>query len=123
MTSHCYVSRTSLRSALSGAVFAIGDGVRKNIPDPWFRQAELLREGRLLRIHYTFCVIEIAGQMLGGDFRGCLGWSSGFSSGGAWRTEAGGGVVDHWHHRARGCILFRCPFRPWVLRMMRHAGE
>jgi hypothetical protein len=78
MTSHCYVSRTSLRSALLGPVIALGDGVQRIIPDPWFRQAELLREGRLLRLHYTFCVIEIAGQKLGAIFEDASAGHLGF---------------------------------------------
>lgn len=60
----CYTPRTSLRSALIGGLFVMTDGSRRMVPDQWLTQAELLQGARLLRLTYSFCTIEIAGQKL-----------------------------------------------------------
>jgi hypothetical protein len=64
MSFKCYTPRALLRSALTGGLFISGDGSRRIIPDHWLMQAELLEGGRLLRLIYSFCVIEISGQCL-----------------------------------------------------------
>jgi hypothetical protein len=64
MSFQCYTSRTSLRSASIGGLFISTDGTRRLVPDHWLTQAELLEGARLLRLSYTFCTIEIAGQCL-----------------------------------------------------------
>ncbi|HYK91949.1 MAG TPA: hypothetical protein VE398_24495 [Acidobacteriota bacterium] len=64
MSFQCYSSRASLRSALVGAMFVLAGGAKRVIPDQWLVQAELLENGRLLRLSYTFCTIEVAGQNL-----------------------------------------------------------
>ena len=63
MPFQCYVSRASLRSASIGGVFISG-GVSRLIPDHLLTQAELLERGRLVRLSYTFCIIEVTGQSL-----------------------------------------------------------
>ncbi len=60
----CYTPRTSLRSAPIGGLFVMMDGSRRIVPDQWLTQAELLQGARLLRLTYSFCIIEIAGQNL-----------------------------------------------------------
>jgi len=64
MSFPCYTPRASLRSALIGGIFVSADGTRRVLPDHWLAQAELLDGGRLLRLSYTFCTIEVAGQCL-----------------------------------------------------------
>jgi hypothetical protein len=64
MPFQCYTSRASLRSALTGGLFISADGTRRIIPDHLLTQAELLHGSRLLRLNYSFCVIEISGQCL-----------------------------------------------------------
>jgi hypothetical protein len=63
MTFQCYIPRSLQRSAI-GAVFVTPNGVRRLIPDHWLAQAELSERGRLLRLIYTCCAIEVAGQHL-----------------------------------------------------------
>ena len=63
MTFQCYIPRSSQRSA-NGAIFVTSDGDRRLITDQWLAQAELLEHGRLLRLTYTCCTIEVAGQRL-----------------------------------------------------------
>jgi hypothetical protein len=63
MPFQCYVTRASLRSASIGGVFTSG-GVSRLIPDHLLTQAELLERGRLVRLSYTFCTIEVTGQFL-----------------------------------------------------------
>jgi hypothetical protein len=64
MSIQCYIPRASLHSALIGGLFVTADGTRRLIPDHWLLQAELLDEGSLLRLSYTSCTIEVAGQSL-----------------------------------------------------------
>jgi hypothetical protein len=64
MSFQCYTSRASLRSALIGGLFISADGARRVVPDHYLTQAELLPGARLLRLSYTFCTIEVAGQCL-----------------------------------------------------------
>ena len=64
MVFQCYTPRTSLRSALTGGLFISADGSRRIIPDHWLTQAELLQDGHLLRLSYSFCTIEVSGQCL-----------------------------------------------------------
>ncbi len=64
MKVQCYTSRASLRSALIGGLFVLQDGARYLIPDNWLSQAEILRDACLVRLHYSFCIIEIAGRFL-----------------------------------------------------------
>jgi len=64
MTFQCYTSRASMRSALIGGLFISADGGRRVVPDHWLTQAELLEGARLLRLSYTFCTIEVAGECL-----------------------------------------------------------
>jgi hypothetical protein len=64
MSFQCYTNRASLRSTLTGGLFISGDGSRRIIPDHWLMQAELIEGGRLLRLNYSFCTIEISGQCL-----------------------------------------------------------
>jgi hypothetical protein len=63
VTFQCYFPRSSQPSAI-GAVFVTVDGVRRLIPDHWLAQAELSEHGRLLRLIYGCCTIEVAGQHL-----------------------------------------------------------
>jgi len=64
MSPQCYTPRASLRSALVGGLFVSADGTRRLVPDHWLFQAELLHGARLLRLSYTCCTIEVAGQFL-----------------------------------------------------------
>ena len=64
MPFQCYIPRTSMRSALIGGLFVSADGTRRVVPDHWLTQAELLEGARLLRLSYTFCTIEVAGECL-----------------------------------------------------------
>lgn len=64
MTFQCYTPRASLRSASIGGLFVLSDGTRHVVPDPWLLQATLGEGGRLLRLSYTFCTIEMTGQRL-----------------------------------------------------------
>ena len=63
MTSQCYLPRSSERSVI-GAVFVTIGGVRRFIPDHFLAEAELSEQGRLLRLIYTCCTVEVAGQRL-----------------------------------------------------------
>ncbi len=64
MSFQCYTPRASARSASIGGLFVLADGSKRVIPDQWLMQAELLEEGRFVRLGYTFCMIEVAGQGL-----------------------------------------------------------
>jgi hypothetical protein len=64
MSFQCYFPRASLRSALIGGLFVSADGTRRLVPDHWLLQAELLDGARLLRLSYSCCTIEVAGQLL-----------------------------------------------------------
>src|SRR5213594_781800 len=64
MSFQCYIPRASLRSALIGGLFVSADGTRRLVPDHWLHQAELLDGARLLRLSYSCCTIEVAGQLL-----------------------------------------------------------
>jgi len=64
MPFQCYTPRASMRSALIGGLFVSADGTRRVLPDHWLTQAELLEGARLLRLSYTFCTIEVAGECL-----------------------------------------------------------
>lgn len=68
MTFQCYSSRASLRSALVGGMYVLAGGAKRVIPDQWMVQAELLQNGSLLRLSYTFCTIEVAGRNLDAIF-------------------------------------------------------
>src|SRR2546426_11001380 len=68
VTFQCYFPRSSQPSAI-GAVFVTADGVRRLVPDHWLAQAELSENGRLLRLIYSCCTIEVAGQDLGALFQ------------------------------------------------------
>jgi hypothetical protein len=63
MTSQCYLPRSSQKAAL-GAVFVTAVGVRRFLPDHSLVEAELSERGRLLRLIYTCCTVEVAGQRL-----------------------------------------------------------
>jgi hypothetical protein len=39
-------------------------GVRRFIPDHFLAEAELSEQGRLLRLIYAFCTVEVAGHRL-----------------------------------------------------------
>ncbi len=60
----CYTPRAKMHSAPIGGFFISSDGRRIVIPDHWLTLAELSEGGRLLRLDYTFCSIEIAGECL-----------------------------------------------------------
>ena|SRR5262245_11249572 len=64
MSFQCYSSRASLRSASVGGMFVMADEAKRVIPDHWLIQAELLQNGCLLRLSYTFCTVEVAGRGL-----------------------------------------------------------
>jgi len=64
MSFQCYIPRASLRSALIGGLFVSAEGTRRLVPDHWLHQAELLDGERLLRLSYSCCTIEVAGQLL-----------------------------------------------------------
>ena len=64
MSFRCYIPRASLRSALIGGLFVSADGTQRLVPDHWLLQAELLDGARLLRLSYSCCTIEVAGQLL-----------------------------------------------------------
>jgi hypothetical protein len=49
---------------LTGGLFISADGSQRIVPDHWLTQAELLQGSRLVRLSYTFCTIEVAGQCL-----------------------------------------------------------
>ena len=63
MTFQCYLPRSSQNTA-TGAVFVTPEGDRRFIPDHLLAEAELSEQGRLLRISYTCCTVEVAGQRL-----------------------------------------------------------
>ena len=63
MTFQCYLPRSSERTAI-GAVFVTAGGVRRLIPDHWLTEVEPSEQGRLLRLIYTCCTVEVAGQRL-----------------------------------------------------------
>src|SRR6266516_5298080 len=64
MSFQFYIPRASMRPALIGGLFVSADGTRRLVPDHWLHQAELLEGARLLRLSYTFCKIEVAGECL-----------------------------------------------------------
>src|SRR5438552_15837377 len=64
MPFQCYTPRASMRSALIGGLFISADGGRRGVPDHWLTQAELREGARLLRLSYTFCTIDVAGECL-----------------------------------------------------------
>ena len=64
MSFQCYTPRTSLRANINGGMFILADGTRRFIPDHWLTQAELIKGSCLVRLTYTFCMIEISGQLL-----------------------------------------------------------
>jgi hypothetical protein len=64
MPFQCYTPRASLRSASIGGMFIFADGTRRVVPDHWLTEASLLEGGRLVRLIYTFCTIEVAGRRL-----------------------------------------------------------
>ncbi len=68
MSFQCYTPRASLRSASIGGLFILAGGVKRVIPDQWLMQAELLKKTCLLRLSYTFCTIEVAGEDLDAIF-------------------------------------------------------
>ena len=63
MTSQCYLPRSS-QTASIGAVYVTTGGDRRFIPDHLLAEAELSEQGRLLRLIYTCCTVEVAGQRL-----------------------------------------------------------
>jgi hypothetical protein len=63
VTLQCYLPRSS-QTATIGAVFVTAGGVRRFIPDHFLTEAELSERGRLLRLTYTCCTVEVAGQRL-----------------------------------------------------------
>jgi hypothetical protein len=63
MTFQCYLRRSSERAAI-GTVFVTVGGVRRLIPDHWLTEVELSEQGRLLRLIYTGCTVEVAGLRL-----------------------------------------------------------
>ena len=63
MTSQCYLPR-SFKGSIIGAVFVTIGGVRRFIPDHFLTEAELSEQGRLLRLIYTCCTVEVAGNGL-----------------------------------------------------------
>ena len=71
MTFQCYLPRSCEHAAV-GAVFVTVGGVRRLIPDHWLAEAELSEQGRLLRLVYTCCTIEVAGQRLEALFEDVL---------------------------------------------------
>ncbi len=64
MSFQCYTSRPLLRSNSIGGLFISADGSRRIVPDHWLAQIELLPGGHLLRLSYSFCIVEITGQYL-----------------------------------------------------------
>ncbi len=64
MSFQCYTPRTSLRPNINGGMFTLADRTRRFIPDHWLTQAELVKGSSLVRLTYTFCMIEISGQRL-----------------------------------------------------------
>ena len=64
MSFECYIPCTLLRSAMIGGLFVSADGRRRLVSDHWLHQAELLDRGRLLRLSYSCCTTEVAGQLL-----------------------------------------------------------
>jgi len=63
MTFQCYLPRSSERAVI-GTVLVTPDGVRRLIPDHLLTEVELSEQGRLLRLIYTCCKVEVAGQRL-----------------------------------------------------------
>jgi hypothetical protein len=63
VTFQCYLPRF-FESSVIGAVFVTMGGVRRFIPDDFLVEAELSEQGRLLRLTYTCCTVEVAGQRL-----------------------------------------------------------
>ena len=63
MTFQCYLPRSSEHTAI-GAVFVTAHGMRRLIPDHCLAKVELSEQGRLLRLTYTCCTVEVAGQRL-----------------------------------------------------------
>src|SRR5207247_11193606 len=49
---------------LIGSPFVSADGTLSLVPDHWLPQAAVLDGERLLRLSYSCCTIEVAGQLL-----------------------------------------------------------
>ena len=64
MSFRCYISRASLGPALMGGLYVSADGTQRLVPDHWLFQAEVLDGAPLLRLSYSCCTIEVAGQLL-----------------------------------------------------------
>ncbi len=60
----CYTPRELTHSIPIGGIFMFDDESLRVIPDHWLTMVELLDQGRLLRLSYTFCSVEIAGEYL-----------------------------------------------------------
>lgn len=63
MIFECYLPRPS-QGFVIGAVFVTAEGTRRLISDDWLTKVELCDQGRFLRLTYTCCAIEVAGQQL-----------------------------------------------------------
>jgi hypothetical protein len=68
MNSQCYTPRASQRSPLIGGLFTWHNGDSRLVPDHCLVKAELLSGSRLLRLNYSYCIIEVAGRCLGPIF-------------------------------------------------------
>lgn len=71
MTFQCYLPRSSERAVI-GAVFVTTDGSRRLIPDHCLAEVKLCEQGRLLRLVYTSCAVEVAGQRPEGLFEDAI---------------------------------------------------
>lgn len=71
MTSHCYLPR-SFESTVIGAVFVTAGGDRRFLPDRFLMEAELSEQGRLPRLIYACCTLEVVGQRLDTLFEDAL---------------------------------------------------
>lgn len=93
----CYTPRAKMHSAPIGGFFISADGRRLVIPDHWLTVAELSEGGRLLRLDYTFCSIEIAGECLDPILEDVAIGEARRRSGCAARRRAGGSALGHEH--------------------------
>ena len=64
MSFQCYIPRTSLGPALMGGFYVSADGTRRLVPDHWLLDPELLDGAPLMRLSYSGCTIEVAGECL-----------------------------------------------------------
>jgi hypothetical protein len=48
----------------AGETFVFPDGTRRVLAHIYFAQAKLMNNGTLLKLYYSFCVIEITGERL-----------------------------------------------------------